>query len=100
MNEPTPQKGYYAGPQHQYGDRPLQNTESPRGLVAGEAIQTIPSKPFIRQISIEPLDYGFIVRVGCQTMAIEDKGTLIGKLSEYINNPIETEIKYDEGKLF
>lgn len=59
-----------------------------------------PSNRDIRNIQIDPLDRGFVVRVGCQTFAIEDKGVLIAKFIEYINNPIATEQKYKEGKLF
>lgn len=81
------------------------------GLIAGEVtpapenyggqmVAPIPSKPRMRSIQIDALDHGFIVQVGCQRFAIEDKGTLIGKLSEYINNPDATETKYNEGKLF
>lgn len=95
MNEVSSQQGYYSGP-----DRAVQN-EAPRGLIAGEALPPlIPPKPRIRQIQIEALDYGFIVRCGCQTLAIEDKGTLIAKLTEYISDPVATEAKYNEGKLF
>lgn len=51
----------------------------------------------IYEINISPLDRGFIVRVGCQTMAIPDKLTLIAKLTAYINNPQETQRRYMEG---
>lgn len=53
----------------------------------------------IRQINIEQLDYGYIVRVGCQTLAISDKSKLIASLIEYINEPGKTEDKYYERKL-
>jgi len=39
-------------------------------------------------INIESLDYGFIVRVGCQTIAIETKKKLIDKLTAYIKDPV------------
>lgn len=54
----------------------------------------------IRPISIRQLSHGYIVEVGCQTLAIESASTLIAKLSEYILNPNTTEQKHKEGKLF
>lgn len=87
--------------------------ETRNGLVAGEVtaapapqnyggqmLDPMPPKPRMRSIQIDALDHGYVVQVGCQRFAIEDKSTLIGKLSEYINNPVETETKYNEGKLF
>lgn len=38
-------------------------------------------------ITIEPLDYGYKVRVGCQTFAIESTETLVSKLNKYFENP-------------
>lgn len=52
-----------------------------------------------RQITIDPLDYGYIVRVGCQNCAIESKQDLINYLTEYINNPEEAELKYRKKQL-
>lgn len=44
-----------------------------------------------KEINIRPLDYGFIINVGCQTVAIESKQDLIKYLTEYIQNPLELE---------
>jgi len=50
-------------------------------------------QPVLRQnmydISITPLDFGFIVKVGCKRFAIESKDRLINELTHYINNPSE-----------
>ena len=54
----------------------------------------------IRQINIEGLNHGYIVRVGCQTFAIETKAQLIAHLSAYIQEPALTEKKWFDGKLF
>lgn len=78
---------------------------------AGRVTQSIPqdlidpnpqsySQPLMRPIEINSLNRGFVVRVGCQSFAIESKETLIQKLIEYINDPEKTEQKYQEGKLF
>jgi hypothetical protein len=48
----------------------------------------------IRGISIEPLNYGFIVRVGCQSFAIETSEKLIEKLTGYLKDPKKTETKW------
>ncbi len=39
------------------------------------------------QITIEPLDYGYLVSVGCQKLAVESSERLIKKLGEYLANP-------------
>jgi len=49
-------------------------------------------------ILIEPLDYGFTVKIGCQKFAIETKERLIEKLSQYINNPKDVEKKWSRSK--
>jgi len=54
----------------------------------------------MRHLKIIQQDYGYCVEVGCNTMAIESKETLIKALTEYINDPSSTEKKFTEGKLF
>ena len=54
----------------------------------------------IRQINIEEVNRGFIVRVGFHTFAISIKAELITKLTEYINEPDKTEKKWYNGDLF
>lgn len=70
---------------------------SPRSLV-GE-IEARPSQP-LRSINIEPLNRGFVVRVGCQTFAIGTKRLLIDKLTQYLSDPQGTEDKWNKGELF
>ena len=54
----------------------------------------------IRQINIEELNRGFIVRIGCHTFAISTKAELTTRLIEYINEPSNTEKKWYAGDLF
>jgi hypothetical protein len=54
----------------------------------------------IRQINIEEVSRGYIVRVGCHTFAISTKAELTTKLTEYINEPTKTEKKWFSGDLF
>jgi len=54
----------------------------------------------MKPIQINQIDHGFIVTVGCKTLAIETKQQLISKFIEYVNAPAETEAKHLEGKLF
>ena len=54
----------------------------------------------IRQINIEELNRGYIVRVGCHNFAISTKDELTRLLVKYINEPIKTEELWFDGKLF
>lgn len=72
-----------------YGDEFLQNEP---------ALSTQQNK--IRQINIEQLNRGYIVRVGCQNFAFSTKAELIGKLTQYIDEPNKTEEKWNKGDLF
>jgi len=47
--------------------------------------------PKIQKINIEPLDYGFRVKVGCQLFAVESVESLLKKLTLYYNNPKKVE---------
>jgi hypothetical protein len=62
------------------------------------AITSFSSK--IREINVTPLDYGFIIRVGCQSIAITSKEDLIKYLTKYITNPNQTEKEYNNQTLF
>lgn len=54
----------------------------------------------IRSIQIEQLDRGYIVRVGCATIAIDNKSELMSRMIAYLENPADTEKRYFEGILF
>lgn len=51
----------------------------------------------IKTIKIEPLDRGYLVTVGCQSMAIESDTELQRRLCRYINNPAEVEAIFLSG---
>lgn len=77
------------------------NGERPMGYESPVPRDTAPMPlNTIRRIEIESLNYGYVVKVGCQTFAIENASTLIAKPAEYINSPAITEQKWNEGKLF
>ena len=59
-----------------------------------------PKENKIRQINIEEVNRGYIVKVGCHTFAISTKEELLPKLEEYIKNPSETESKWFKNELF
>jgi len=66
----------------------------------GEVMAPRPTEEnHIRSITIRQLNHGYVVEVGCQTLAIENVGKLISLFAEYLNNPSATEQKYREGKL-
>ena len=45
----------------------------------------------MRTVTIEELDYGYVVRVGCQSIAVEDSAVLIKNLIKYMENPEKVE---------
>ena len=52
-----------------------------------------------RQIRINPLDYGYLVEVGCQSFAIEDIDKLTKYLTLYLKSPNSIENSWLDGKL-
>lgn len=52
-----------------------------------------------RNIEIRPLDHGYLVRVGCQELAIESVDKLVDRLGEYLRDPHSTEVAYQNGQL-
>jgi len=75
--------------------------EQPMGRCVNENAAPTPiGENKIRQINIEEVNRGFIVRVGCHTFAISTKAELTTKLTEYINEPAKTEKKWYDGDLF
>lgn len=101
-----PEQNLTAGIDAYVGNRninPAESVPAPREWVyrgRREQPQQIKEENIIRPLSIRQLSHGYIVEVGCQTLAIESASTLIAKLSEYILNPNSTEQKHKEGKLF
>jgi len=41
----------------------------------------------VREVNIKPLDSGYLVKVGCQSVAVETTETLLKALADYLNNP-------------
>ena len=64
----------------------------------GTPTTEVQRNPKIRTINIDQLDLGYVVRVGCQSFAIETSEKLVSAMVEYLNHPNETEIKWFEGK--
>ena len=78
-------------------------TESNGSLVEACASNPIPNpiqENRSRRITIQELNRGYVVEVGCHSFAISEKAELTAKLVEYINNPSATEQKWFEGNLF
>ncbi len=78
------------------------NNDLVNDLVSGMHVNVSPlttggdSLPY--EIKIKPLNYGYIVNVGCQSFAIEDKNKLLKNLEAYLTNPSATEKKWRENK--
>jgi len=49
-----------------------------------------------RKISIQPLNHGYLVRVGCQSIAFETTAKLLDELRDYLLDPEKTEHIYME----
>lgn len=52
-------------------------------------------KPY--DLNIEHMNRGYVVRIGCQRIAVEKKETLIEYLTKYINDPAKTIEEYNKG---
>jgi len=61
--------------------------------VDGEGYPDNRAKP-LRPIEIEPISSGFLVRVGCQRIAIETPDKLIYMLTKYLTDPTKFETEW------
>jgi len=52
-----------------------------------------------RTVGIDQLDFGYIVRVGCQSFAIQSIDVVIEMLNEYLHTPSAVEAKWRAGEL-
>ena len=67
--------------------RIVSNDERLEACRPGTPVTGIEKNPKIKQIQIEQLDLGYIVRVGCQSFAIETSDKLVSALGEYLKDP-------------
>jgi hypothetical protein len=95
----TPWEGFVKPTIKQMENRAMHNvviTEQDRVLVTEQVVQ----ENKIRQMSIEEVNRGYVVRVGCHTFAFSTKEELVTKVMEYISEPSKTEEKWYSGNLF
>jgi hypothetical protein len=52
------------------------------------------SSTSLREVRISPLSSGFMVTVGCQSIAVETSEKLIAALASYLDNPAKFEKKW------
>jgi len=90
LDQTTRESSYAPGRPVDYSER--------EALQAMAPTPSLPNK--IRDIHIVGLNHGYVVTIGCQNFAIEKGSDLIAKLSEYIHQPLATEQKWNDGKLF
>lgn len=62
-------------------------------------LQPLATASQAREINIRPLNYGYVVNIGCQTFAIESIEKLIINLETYLKNPNGTEKEWFSGNL-
>jgi hypothetical protein len=55
---------------------------------------TVAEDMSVREIKITPLSSGYLVKVGCQSVAVETNETLVKYLTKYLDNPAEFEKKW------
>lgn len=58
----------------------------------------VAEKKRTREITITPLDYGFVLKVGCKTIALDSPQKLLFGLKKYLANPDKVETEFLEGK--
>ena len=80
--------------ENQYGDQGI--PQVPQKMTYTEPRHATPS----HHISVEPLNRGFVVRVGCQSFAISSKQELVKLFAAYVLDPVKVEADWmKEGKL-
>jgi len=85
LNEPTPQT------RRGTGEPQSLNQGNYRGpLAPDECVK----RNKAREVRITQIDYGYIVKVGCQTLVFENMDTLIEKLTAYLKDPNAVEKKW------
>lgn len=52
----------------------------------------------VREVNIKPLNSGYLVKVGCQSVAVETTETLLKALGQYLNNPDSFETAWYKNK--
>lgn len=93
MDETTSDIGSYV----REGDAPFigYSTSSDAHSVGQEIYAETPS---LREVNIQPLSSGYIVRVGCQSAAIETTEALLKTLGDYLNDHVGFEKKWNANK--
>jgi hypothetical protein len=94
------EKMQYTGEQvnRVYGDAPEEpsiNEYRAETIHAGQAMdiqEPVRTEP--RDISINPLSSGYMVKVGCQSVAVETTETLIDMIHKYLTDPSDFESKW------
>lgn len=73
---------------------------TPSGTKSGYKVTDgIYGHPKAREVSVEQLDYGYCVRVGCQIFAIESLDKVLTMLTTYLHEPDKLEQSWRDGTL-
>lgn len=89
MNQPQPEQNLTAQGNARADYRPMRETQE----------AAAPRPQGAREIHIRPVNHGYIVQIDCQTIAIESANKLIGLLGAYLTEPLQTEMRYNNGTL-
>ncbi len=74
-----------------------ESTNDYRGAETESMEETVPmgvSNNEVRGISINPLSSGYMVKVGCQSVAVETTERLVDMLQKYLSDPADFERKW------
>lgn len=63
-----------------------------------QSSETIEPVRDFKRITINKLDYGYVVKIGCQSFAIESEKKVISGLTKYLDNPSEEEKRWFKEK--
>ena len=88
-------RGYPAGETAEDTDIAIEAAEpaaEPEGY--GDVIGTPSNFGSTRDVKITPLSSGFLVKVGCQSVAVETNERLVDMLGKYVNDPQGFESKW------
>lgn len=58
----------------------------------------VEAKPKIKEITITQLDYGYVLKVGCKSIALDTPEKIIFALKQYLKSPKKVEDDFIEGK--
>jgi len=76
----------------------LEEVQTRNGSVLDDR-ENIYSKFQPRHITIDSLNHGYMLSIGCQRFSIEDKNRMLRIIGAYLDNPLQCEKDYERGEI-